>query len=453
LLTRWRVSIGTGYLRRRGGTWVSIVQPPLHTARFGVRPPAPNCGAEPSGLCLNPSESEHAILVRREVSLSHPGIQRLYFRAWFYDDSRGGSHWAGVSTKTDGGAVGIHPVDPLCYCVLKTWSVDAPGEGTWASTGVKRSRGWHIFAVELQANFGTLLVDKRRVSTRSDFPACVEIDSMWLGASGTASGHWGGVELLHIPLNRGLWELDENADADAVETPWVTSTMPTETMKPAEDPVDSGEVVTHEILPEPAEFLADESPDLTEESPAPTKVPPTKTRRRPKRRSPSPARTVAGLQIECWSVPDESQVQRLDRVMDVFLEKLLEGRVTIPENIKRVEECSEPGHASCYVYSFGTRRVHITTREHEGGRLTLVVRCGGGYLDFMEFAARHGKVEDLRMKRLVDSQGHERIELTSVMSRGAVRLAESCGGINSTLPSQRSRPSTGRAGGSDAAPK
>merc|ERR1719265_2592508 len=125
--------------------------------------------------------------------------------------------------------------------------------------------------------------------------------------------------------------------------------------------------------------------------------------------------------------------------MNIFVEKLQEAGVILPENFARLEECAEPGHSSCYVYSFGTRRLHINTREGDGGRLTLVVRCGGGYLDFLDFAARHGRVEDLKLKRLSDSKGHGRIQLTSVMSHGAVRLADSTG-LNST---EKSRPSTG----------
>merc|ERR1711953_1262921 len=114
---------------------------------------------------------------------------------------------------------------------------------------------------------------------------------------------------------------------------------------------------------------------------------------------------------------------RMDRVM-FFLERLRESGVTLPENIQRLEPCAEAQHPDCYIYSFGTRRLHIATREGDDGRLSLVVRCGGGFLDFIEFAKRHGKLEQLKLQRQLGNSGSYSIQLVSVMSQGAVHVKE-----------------------------
>merc|ERR1712217_701033 len=117
---------------------------------------------------------------------------------------------------------------------------------------------------------------------------------------------------------------------------------------------------------------------------------------------------------------------RLDRVVGILLEQLQFAGVTMPENFRRLETCKEPQHGNCYTYSFGTRRLHITTREAMGGRLTLVVRCGGGFLDFVEFVRRNGSLEQLRLQRMLDGDGEsQQMRLTSVFSQGSwkVRMA------------------------------
>merc|ERR1712178_478494 len=154
--------------------------------------------------------------------------------------------------------------------------------------------------------------------------------------------------------------------------------------------------------------------------------PRSKAKPRAARRVPSPPPLPPlGLTIECWSLPvpvPEERLARMDRVMGVFLEKLREAGVVLPENIRRLEACAEPQHPDCYIYSFGTRRLHVATREGDGGRLSLVVRCGGGFLDFADFAKRHGNIEQLRLQRRPDSRCNQTIRLTSVLAKGALQL-------------------------------
>lgn len=152
-----------------------------------------------------------------------------------------------------------------------------------------------------------------------------------------------------------------------------------------------------------------------------------RVRPRPKSRgaSPPPAMDpLMGMVIDCWTVPGETDLRRLDRVMGTFLEKLQKAGIAMPDNISRLEKCGTPEHDSCYVYSFGSRRLHIATREGDGGRITLVVRIGGGFIDFLEFVRRNGSLEKLRFERSPDSKGVEHIRLSSVMSHGRMQVKE-----------------------------
>merc|ERR1712032_1570074 len=101
-----------------------------------------------------------------------------------------------------------------------------------------------------------------------------------------------------------------------------------------------------------------------------------------------PAAAQWSLNIECWSLPGpETEVARMERVMGVFLDHLVTAGVVMPNNFQRVGRCGARNDPQpCYIYRFGTRRLHINLRELEGGRLCLVVRCGGGFFDFAEFA-------------------------------------------------------------------
>eukprot|EP00928_Gymnodinium_smaydae_P042224 TRINITY_DN28461_c0_g1_i1.p1 TRINITY_DN28461_c0_g1~~TRINITY_DN28461_c0_g1_i1.p1 ORF type:complete len:743 (-),score=86.90 TRINITY_DN28461_c0_g1_i1:345-2573(-) len=134
-----------------------------------------------------------------------------------------------------------------------------------------------------------------------------------------------------------------------------------------------------------------------------------------------PVAGICGLAIDCWSIPGEEDRERLDRCLTAFLTALEAAKVQLPGNISRVGDCSDKQHRGCSVFSFGTRRVHLTTRVTESGRILLVVRCGGGYLDFVEFARRHGSLESLRLERMSNGRGRDVVKFTSVLSRGKVR--------------------------------
>jgi len=137
---------------------------------------------------------------------------------------------------------------------------------------------------------------------------------------------------------------------------------------------------------------------------------------------PPPLALIGGLAIECWSIPGEEDVERMERVMACFVGALEGAQIPLPENIRRIQRCTAPQHQSCFVYNFGTRRMHVATRVTDAGRLLLVVRCGGGFIDFVEFARRHGSVEQLRLsKRPATGGGREVVRLTSVLAKGKVR--------------------------------
>lgn len=135
-----------------------------------------------------------------------------------------------------------------------------------------------------------------------------------------------------------------------------------------------------------------------------------------------------GLAIECWMVPGEADIARMERVMAFFVAKLHAEGVALPDNIRLVGQCRERQHAGCFVYRFGTRRVHVSARAdaRDSSRLLLVVRCGGGFVDFVDFARRHGNLEQIRLRR-PDSQsgGRDVLRLTSVLSKGQVRVRPS----------------------------
>merc|ERR1712118_116140 len=102
-------------------------------------------------------------------------------------------------------------------------------------------------------------------------------------------------------------------------------------------------------------------------------------------------------------------------MMETFIDQLRAAGVALPDNIRRIGNCEDQSHANCFIYSFGTRRLHISVREADAGRLLLVVRCGGGFVDFAEFAMRHGSLEQLKLQR-EEVQGRKVVRLSSVLS-------------------------------------
>merc|ERR1719401_3250191 len=105
--------------------------------------------------------------------------------------------------------------------------------------------------------------------------------------------------------------------------------------------------------------------------------------------------------------------------MSAYMEHFIAAGVVVPENFQRVGQCgSRRDPQPCFIYRFGTRRLHLNIREGEGGRLCLVVRCGGGFLDFAEFARKNGSAEQLKMVRMqrTSSQGTHVLQVASVLS-------------------------------------
>eukprot|EP00931_Biecheleriopsis_adriatica_P058299 TRINITY_DN3465_c0_g2_i1.p1 TRINITY_DN3465_c0_g2~~TRINITY_DN3465_c0_g2_i1.p1 ORF type:complete len:674 (+),score=79.76 TRINITY_DN3465_c0_g2_i1:174-2195(+) len=146
----------------------------------------------------------------------------------------------------------------------------------------------------------------------------------------------------------------------------------------------------------------------------------------------SPTAGVGNLTITRWSrgMPTDEHLAQVDRAMDSLLDALRQADVVLPNNIRRLQRCRVEGHSNCLVYSFGTRRVHLATRGTEAGRLDIVVRCGGGYMDFIEFARRHGSLEQLRLQRQQGIGGREVVRMTSVLSSGRIKAVNN----NSTPP-------------------
>eukprot|EP00931_Biecheleriopsis_adriatica_P069013 TRINITY_DN42902_c0_g1_i1.p1 TRINITY_DN42902_c0_g1~~TRINITY_DN42902_c0_g1_i1.p1 ORF type:complete len:701 (+),score=116.98 TRINITY_DN42902_c0_g1_i1:266-2104(+) len=152
---------------------------------------------------------------------------------------------------------------------------------------------------------------------------------------------------------------------------------------------------------------------------------------------PPPPPGIGSLMLECWSIPGEEDVARIERCVQTFVNALQAADVAMPENVRRIQKCSSE-HPGCFVYNFGTRRVHMATRNVEGGRLMLVVRCGGGYMDFIEFARRHGSLEQLRVQKKAEQGGREVVRVTSVLSKGRVKAVPGTSRASSRGPMAQS---------------
>merc|ERR1712014_462691 len=98
-------------------------------------------------------------------------------------------------------------------------------------------------------------------------------------------------------------------------------------------------------------------------------------------------------------MPAETLRERVERAMAFNIGQLVAAGVELPPNIQLVDKCHEKQHGGCFVYRFGTRRLHVTTQAVEDGRLFLVVRCGGGFADFGEFAKRHARSEIAKLQQ------------------------------------------------------
>mmetsp|Transcript_98899 Transcript_98899/g.176200 ORF Transcript_98899/g.176200 Transcript_98899/m.176200 type:complete len:642 (+) Transcript_98899:33-1958(+) len=136
----------------------------------------------------------------------------------------------------------------------------------------------------------------------------------------------------------------------------------------------------------------------------------------PVRESEAPVRE-SGVVLECWSKVDESDLERVERAVKEHLEYFSAANIIVPDNLQRVGKCSAE-HKNCFVYRFGSRKIHMSTRVSADGRLSLVVRCGGGFMDFIEFVRRHGSLEQLKLQG--PFQGTARF--SSVLSGGRLRV-------------------------------
>jgi len=423
--------------------------------------PRPHCGPLARALYLKGSRR---LTMRRPLTIEV--AQRVHVRGYFFDEGSTcgkGCHWIGFTSRAASGALGVSSASPSHYSFLRVFDENKPGEGRWEGSAVARSVGWHLFELELREGELLLTVDDEPVARLDSSKHSHE--ELWLGAH-EFSGVWGGIEVLHTPLGHDTWETGVQSITPGNRRPWrianldergvwqmstdgtmekIADELPSEpeALPPNESAATQVAEIVAEVLeaapdtPEQLELLeADEQLesegepelDLLEEDPVPLHEALPKARakakakRRPKSRAGKAPPPSSGLVIECWSKIGEDKLCQLDRVMAEILFKLQEANVALPSNVGRVATCSSTEHAACYVYSFGTRRVHISTREGEGGRLTLVVRVGGGFMDFVEFAHRHGFIEHLKLGDSSSSDGTRRIHLTSVMSNGRVRL-------------------------------
>lgn len=273
-------------------------------------------------------------------------------------------------------------------------------------TNVARSQGWHVFELYLDANTASIMIDGELVAAVPSEGKNYVCEKTWLVANKGDAGHWAAVELLHTPplsafrrqcasqcgywpwyvtsVDEGCWQIVRSDD----------ETLVCQVPSPQPPPR-----VQHIVEPMPPAADANERPA-----------------------------SAGGLfTIECWSLPGESDLARIERVMSVFVEQLVASGVIIPENFERVGRCgarSDP--QPCHIYRFGSRRLHINIRETEGGRLCLVVRCGGGFLDFAEFARKNGSVEQMKFLKLQrrSSQGRDVLQLASVYSNRSRRLKD-----------------------------
>merc|ERR1712151_10129 len=116
-----------------------------------------------------------------------------------------------------------------------------------------------------------------------------------------------------------------------------------------------------------------------------------------------------GIVMDCWSQPSESDLAQIERVVAHFVQLMRDQGAPLPDNIKLISQCREAAHKRCFVYRFGTRRLHFAARESEDGRLLLVVRCGGGFMDFVEFARRHGGLEEVKLRKQLEASGVVRV--------------------------------------------
>eukprot|EP00928_Gymnodinium_smaydae_P025602 TRINITY_DN20340_c0_g1_i1.p1 TRINITY_DN20340_c0_g1~~TRINITY_DN20340_c0_g1_i1.p1 ORF type:complete len:638 (-),score=69.91 TRINITY_DN20340_c0_g1_i1:272-2185(-) len=432
------------------------------------------------GHALRMDASRGHIALRRPVTQSMCSTSgRLQVRAQFFDDPdvSGSSFGRWIVFRWLGGCGAIGAVrERYVFANVDFLDNDVPHLGNVVEGNFARSRGWHVFELVWEPNkWGNLAlvakVDGRTIYHREASGQCSGQAETWLvsepGGSGEC-GIWGSVEVLHTPLGEGTWEVGVHSMTSGCRRPWrvqfnergswmidsycmreLTSEEealqskiePENLPEPQEEtleendepsPHDDNDVNEHDEKDENA-HVEEESvnepevcvPHAAAESTAIVAKKQHKKRVVPRvrpRQAPPPPPPSSDFVIECWALSHpEDNVARMHRVMEVVLDRLRDAGVALPANIDPVGQCKASQHASCFVYSFGTRRLHLATREAEGGRLTLVVRIGGGFLDFAQFALKHGAIEQLKLEKRNDSNGNQAVRLCSVLQQKGER--------------------------------
>jgi len=334
----------------------------------------------------------------------------LHLRAHFFDtldDKRiSPGHWMGLTCQYGSAVVGLEQGIEQCYAFLNGACPDGcPSAHAWQASNVLRSHGWHLFEILVEGNSLSIVIDGEVVADVPSEGRNFEAEEVWLVAKRGGVGHWAAVELLHTPPSSTFRGAHRVAAGD--RQPWKVESKERGRWqiikKSSSESVVRGNVEIEEA----------QSVDLDSEPP-PVPVP------RPW--------TAGALTIECWSLPvPESDIARIERVMAIFAEQLIAAGVIMPENFQRVGRCgARTDPQPCYIYRFGTRRLHISIREMEGARLCLVVRCGGGFIDFAEFARKHGSIVQLKFARMQRRPGTGRdvLQLASVFKQGERRVRE-----------------------------
>lgn len=211
--------------------------------------------------------------------------------------------------------------------------------------------------------------------------------------------------------------------------------------------------VVEEVPPEPPP----EPPAVSEEAPPAVEEEPLKPPELP--RPPSTERPASQrLVIRCWTKPgtprcgtprdrDDPERPRVQAAVESVVERLTEEGLgnAVPENLVLVEKCSLKQHVGCFVYRFGTRRIHICARTMPASKeLLVVVRCGGGFVDFADFVRRHGGHEQsLRQRAEAETEGV--LRLNSARHGGRLRLTSERASPRPSV-SSRGTPNSARAG-------
>jgi len=380
----------------------------LSSVTFGDRPDGTADAHLNHALCIDPAGGE-LLLTRKFPLATLPG--RLQLRAYFYDaDGEGAHHWLGFTAGKGAFALGLHPNVQGHYALYCT--IDAEGgwgsSHSWQQVKAVRTPGWHVLEFVLQEKWLSILVDGQKMGGLPVPAPPGADDEICLGAAAGPRARWAGVEVLHTPFGDKRWEVGVQkvySDSPRTWRPW--------SVKQLEDgrwAVNEHGTVQSLIPPAVAEDLDAPCPaaDVAEGQ---ERLDPAAGEKFPHSAEPS----------EILAIASETDAERMDRVMTHVLQQLRGAAAQFPDNIERLEAESDPRNKGCFLYSFGTRRLHITVREGDGKKLSLVVRSGGGYLDFAEFVNKNGTLEQAK-QRFSDARNHD---AASTTERGRISRTQS----------------------------